>query len=239
MWSRWCDISQGLKSQVLLEVAGLLWGDLKDIDLEARLQRMIFFMSEIAWEMEEFQNEGTEKIQKTHLKRTILEGKQWTWGTGTPLFLRQIRHEIPLSSNFISDVLKCHFKLKLTVTVSHASMEVAAMDVVDSYPLQIRYDMQYSELLRLTMVYIAICSIGQILAIPVSWLLFPRSRTQEARGEPGGDLWAADAICLLLFSIALFLGLGGLGLANGWVWTYLRDFCEKLQRYPSALFYRS
>jgi len=61
-----------------LEVAGLLWGDLKDIDLEARLQRMIFFMSEIAWEMEEFQNEGTEKIQKTHLKRTILEGKQWT-----------------------------------------------------------------------------------------------------------------------------------------------------------------
>ena len=77
------------------------------------------------------------------------------------------------------------------------------MDVVDSYPLQIRYDMQYSELLRLTMVYIAICSIGQILAIPVSWLLFPRSRTQEARGEPGGDLWAADAICLLLFSIAL------------------------------------
>ena len=120
-------------------------------------------------------------------------------------------HEIPLSSNFISDVLNCHFKLKLTVTVSHASMEVAAMDVVDSYPLQIRYDMQYSELLRLTMVYIAICSIGQILAIPVSWLLFPRSRTQEARGEPGGDLWAADAICLLLFSIALFLGLGGLG----------------------------
>ena len=88
-------------------------------------------------------------------------------------------------------------------------MEVAsAMDVVDSYPLQIRYDVQYSELLRLTMAYIAICSIGQILAIPVSWLLFPRSRNpKQVRGEPGGDLWAADAICLLLFSIALSLGL--------------------------------
>lgn len=79
------------------------------------------------------------------------------------------------------------------------------MDVpADAYPLQIRYNMQNAELLRLTMIYIGICFIGQIVAIPLSWLLFPRTRDpKQARGEPGGDLWAADAICLLLFSISL------------------------------------
>lgn len=83
-----------------------------------------------------------------------------------------------------------------------------AMDVpADAYPLQIRYNMQNAELLRLTMIYIGICFIGQIVAIPLSWLLFPRTRDpKQARGEPGGDLWAADAICLLLFSISLHLG---------------------------------
>ena len=91
------------------------------------------------------------------------------------------------------------------------AMEVAsAMDYqsADTQPLQIRYQMQNSELLYLTMIYIGVCFIGQIVAIPVSWLLFPRTREpKQPRGEPGGDLWAADAICLLLFSIALKLGL--------------------------------
>eukprot|EP00435_Cladocopium_sp_Y103_P057770 s218_g20.t1 len=80
-------------------------------------------------------------------------------------------------------------------------MEVAAMDAAD--PLQIRYNMQFSELLQLTLIYIGITAIGQIVAIPVSWLMFPRSRNMKQRGEPGGDLWAADAICLLLFSFSL------------------------------------
>ena len=77
---------------------------------------------------------------------------------------------------------------------------------MDSYPLQIRYDMPNAELLRLTLIYIGLCSVGQLLAIPVSWLLFPRSRDRKQRGEPGGDLWAADAICLLVFSISLCPG---------------------------------
>jgi len=80
-------------------------------------------------------------------------------------------------------------------------MEVAAMDAAD--PLQIRYNMQFSELVHLTLIYIGITAIGQIVAIPVSWLMFPRSRNMKQRGEPGGDLWAADAICLLLFSFSL------------------------------------
>lgn len=80
-------------------------------------------------------------------------------------------------------------------------MEVAAMDAAD--PLQIRYNMQFSELVQLTLIYIGITAIGQIVAIPVSWLMFPRSRNMKQRGEPGGDLWAADAICLLLFSFSL------------------------------------
>ena len=48
------------------------------------------------------------------------------------------------------------------------SMEVAAMDAAD--PLQIRYNMQFSELVQLTLIYIGITAIGQIVAIPVSGL---------------------------------------------------------------------
>lgn len=83
-------------------------------------------------------------------------------------------------------------------------MELAsAMDAADSYPPQIRYEMQLSELIYLTLFYIGICALGQIVAIPVSWFMFPKSRDAKKRGEPGGDLWAADAICLLLFSFSL------------------------------------
>ena len=70
-----------------------------------------------------------------------------------------------------------------------------------------RYDLDLASFWQLVLVYLAICTVAQVIAIPVAWILFPRSRDlKQARGEPGGDLWAADAICLLLFSVALFLG---------------------------------
>ncbi|CAE7737398.1 unnamed protein product [Symbiodinium sp. CCMP2456] len=67
-----------------------------------------------------------------------------------------------------------------------------------------RYDLDLAGLWKLVLVYVTICAIAQVVALPVSWMLFPRVRDpKQVRGEPGGDLWAADAICLLLFSIAL------------------------------------
>ena len=75
---------------------------------------------------------------------------------------------------------------------------------MDATVITPRYDLDLAGLWKLVLVYVTICAIAQVVALPVSWVLFPRVRDpKQVRGEPGGDLWAADAICLLLFSIAL------------------------------------
>ena len=84
-----------------------------------------------------------------------------------------------------------------------------------------RYDLDLAGLWQLVLVYVTICAIAQVVAIPVSWMLFPRVRDlNQARGEPGGDLWAADAICLLLFSVALPLNHS---FSNSWVRGVLQE----------------
>jgi len=46
----------------------------------------------------------------------------------------------------------------------------------------------------------------QQLSVPLARMIYPAVRDpKRERGAPGGDLWAADAICLLFFTVAIVL----------------------------------
>lgn len=60
------------------------------------------------------------------------------------------------------------------------------------------------EVMRSAAVMVVGCAAVQQLSVPLARWIYPAVRDpKRERGAPGGDLWAADAICLLFFTVAM------------------------------------